>query len=167
MKQKFGNLWQIVDKLAGSEPTVENSSKLSFQAKGLCRFLLVDIEKDFTIVETSALQVIKAKSKEKTKEKWIQHSLNQTADMQNPQIDWNKSIWPLLQPFDQGSKAIGNFQYKLCQKVLSTKKLMFALVQQYEKFGWPKSILQQTKARMKLKYSEDLCFFCNFIANTD
>jgi hypothetical protein len=33
MKQKFGNLWQIVvmgnkkvDKLAGSEPTVENSS---------------------------------------------------------------------------------------------------------------------------------------------
>ena len=48
--------------------------------------------------------------------------------MNNPLINWNKSIWPLLEPCNQKNKTkykhknIANFQQKLCQKLLPTKK---------------------------------------------
>ena len=78
----------------------------------------------------------------------------------------NKSIWPLLEPYQKENKNIANFQHKLCQKVLPTKKFVFELVQQYEKNGWSKSIPLIRKNKMKLKYLNNLCPTCGVAANT-
>ena len=87
--------------------------------------------------------------------------------MNNFLVDWSLSVWPLNQPYKVSSKAIGNFQHKLCQKVLPTKKLVHSLVAHYEEHGWPKSIPEFVKKRMKLKYSDDICYFCNQVAGTE
>ena len=173
MKNEFNFYWKIIlfgnqkaDYLSQQPVTINNNSKLSIQTKGLPRFIITDSQNDYTIVESNILQVFKKQSNENLFQKWILKCPKRTLDMMNPLINWNKSIWPLLEPYKNGIKNIGNFQHKLCQKVLPTKKLVFELIQQYEKNGWPKSITTFRKNKMKLKYSNNLCDSCNVIANT-
>ena len=172
MKSEYNSLWHLIlignqqaDKLSQSS-TINNNSKLSINAKGLPCFLVTDSQKNYTIVESNILQVFKQQSKEQLLKKWIKHCPKRTADMINPLIHWNKSIWPLLEPYQKENKNIANFQHKLCQKVLPTKKFVFELVQQYEKNGWSKSIPLIRKNKMKLKYLNNLCPTCGVAANT-
>ena len=180
MKSEFNNFWQIIllgnqqaDKLAQSIPTVNNKSKLSINTNGLPRFLVTNSQTNYTVIESNILQVFKQQSKDTLFQKWIEKCPKRTADMINPLINWNKSIWPLLEPCDNKNKNkykhknISNFQQKLCQKLLPTKKFIFEQVQQYEKNGWSKSIPLIKQKKMKLKYKNNLCDICNnMIANT-
>ena len=63
MKSEFDDFWQIIltgnqhaDKLAQSNPTVNNNSKLSINANGLPRFLVTNSQTNYTIVESNILQ---------------------------------------------------------------------------------------------------------------
>jgi ribonuclease HI len=172
MKSEYGSLWHLI--LLGNQqadrlsqlPTINNSTKLSLTAKGLPRFLITDSQTNYTIVESNILQVFKQQSKDQLLQKWIKHCPKRTADMVNPKVNWNKSIWPLLEPYHKENKSIANFQQKLCQRVLPTMKFIFELVQQYEKNGWPKSIPLVRQSKMRLKYSNNLCPTCKITANT-
>ena len=65
MKSEYNSCWRII--LIGNQqadrlsqlPTINNSSKLSINAKGLPRFLITDSQRNYTIIESNILQVFK------------------------------------------------------------------------------------------------------------
>ena len=129
MKSEYNSLWKIIlignqqaDKLSQS-PTIDNSSKLSINAKGLPRFVVTDSQANYDIIESNILQVFKQHSKEQLLKKWIKHCPNRTADMINPKVNWNKSIWPLLEPYQKQNKKYCQLSTKIMSKSTTNNEI--------------------------------------------
>jgi hypothetical protein len=162
MKRLFPTNWEYiltgnkeVDLLV-SQTLLRTDQKTSIHQIGLPKFLLID--RNLEPITGNANRIIKTKSLNLIEQAWFLKCPLRTNPMHNPNIDWQRSIWPLKSK--EHNKLIEVFQLKLKLKILPLKKRVFKKISRYKETNtWPPKLLKR-KILLEKTYSDDHCPLC-------